>query len=177
MYLKRDLYYSPTACAMITGSVDTLRYLPHFLLLQGHSDTQILFSDLKNLNIWWRNGQRHPKHKVVSCVCQDSDNIQPFSVKTKQLYLLPSWLLIIDDDRPWARPDLVRSTLLMGEVELRRIYINFEQVSRYFNDFMKAEGAHPVRKLHIKCVNYSTRMNTSARACSPKWSEKKRSLW
>ena len=28
---------------------------------------------------------------VVSSARQDSDKVQPFSVKTKQLYLLPSW--------------------------------------------------------------------------------------
>ena len=32
-------------------------------------------------------------------------------------------LLIIDDDRPWAHPDLVRSTWLMGQVELSDGYI------------------------------------------------------
>ena len=45
MCQKMDLYYSASACAVITGSVDTLGYLPHFLLLPGHSDTRILFSD------------------------------------------------------------------------------------------------------------------------------------
>ena len=45
----------------------------------------------------------------------------------------PLGLLIIDDDRPWARPDLVRSTWLMGEVELRRIYFNFGPIFQWFH--------------------------------------------
>ena len=70
----------------------------------------------------------------------------------------PLGLLIIDDDRPWARPDLVRSTWLMGEVELSDGYILISgRYLKYFNDFMEAAGAdaHPDFERRVSTIAFA----------------------
>lgn len=80
----------------------------------------------ENLFIWLMKEYMDTSPLNVWCVCARTVTTcvyNHFCENKTTLFSLPLGLLIIDDDRPWARPDLVRSTWLMGEVELSDGYI------------------------------------------------------